>query len=197
MRHPDWVVRLAALLRAAERRAFDARRWNCALFALAAVEAVTGQWPAVRVLPDLAASADGAGFPRVAPLLARMGDIVLAPDPDRLGVVLDAGRAAFVGPRGLVRAPLTLCTIAWRIGCAARCTRSRRTRSPPHPAWSGRRRRASSRACRGTSPSARLPPRSKAAANRAAAGPAGASSFGCAPAGSWRSCGCPGRTETA
>ena len=116
MRHPDWVVRLAALLRAAEGRAFDARHWNCALFALAAVEAVTGERPAVRVLPDLAASADSAGFPRVAPLRAGMGDIVLAPGPDRLGVVLDAGRVAFVGPRGLVRAPLTLCTIAWRIG---------------------------------------------------------------------------------
>ncbi len=116
MRHPDWVVRLAALLRAAEGRAFDARRWNCALFALAAVEAVTGQRPAFRALPDLAGSADSAGFPRVAPLRARMGDIVLAPGPDRLGVVLDAGRAAFVGPRGLVRAPLTTCTLAWRIG---------------------------------------------------------------------------------
>jgi hypothetical protein len=45
-----------------------------------------------------------------------MGDIVLAPDPERLGVVLDAGRVAFVGPRGLLRAPITLCTTAWRIG---------------------------------------------------------------------------------
>ena len=116
MRHPDWVARLAALLREAETRAFDARHWNCATFALAAVEAVTGERPAVRVQPDLAASADSAGSPRVAPLLARTGDIVLAPDPDRLGVVLDAGRVAFVGPRGLLRAPITLCTTAWRIG---------------------------------------------------------------------------------
>lgn len=116
MRHPHWVARLAALLRAAETCPFDARRWNCALFALAAVEAVTGERPAVRVLPDLAASADSAGFPRVAPLRAGMGDIVLAPDPDRLGVVLDAGRVAFVGLRGLLRAPITLCTQAWRIG---------------------------------------------------------------------------------
>ena len=31
------------------------------------------------------------------------------------GVVVDGGCAAFVGPRGLVRAPLTTCTTAWRI----------------------------------------------------------------------------------
>ena len=109
-------MRLAALLSAVETRAFDAHRWNCGRFALAAVEAVTGKRPAFRVLPDLAATADSAGFPREAPLLARMGDIVLAPDPDRLGVVLDAGRVAFVGRRGLVCAPITLCTVAWSIG---------------------------------------------------------------------------------
>jgi hypothetical protein len=116
MRHPDWVARLAALLRAAEARAFHPRDWNCALFALAAVEAVTGRRPTVRVLPSLIASADGAGFPRVAPLLAGPGDVALAPAPARLGVVLDAGRVAFVGPHGLLRAPITHCTHAWRIG---------------------------------------------------------------------------------
>ncbi|MCX7685338.1 MAG: hypothetical protein N2Z67_08730 [Acetobacteraceae bacterium] len=116
MRHPDWVARLAALLREAEGRAFDARHWNCALFALAAVEAVTGHRPRVPVLPSLSASADSAGFPRVAPLRAGPGDVALAPDPERLGVVLDAGRVAFVGPRGLLRAPITLCSHAWRIG---------------------------------------------------------------------------------
>jgi hypothetical protein len=45
-----------------------------------------------------------------------MGDVAFAPDPDRLGVVLAAGRVAFVGPRGLLRAPITLCTQAWSIG---------------------------------------------------------------------------------
>ena len=57
-RRPDWPGRLAALLSAAEARPFDARRWNCARFALAAVEAVTGNLPAVRVRPSLEASAD-------------------------------------------------------------------------------------------------------------------------------------------
>jgi hypothetical protein len=69
-----------------------------------------------RLLPSLIASADSAGFPPVAPLLAGTGDVVLAPDPARLGVVLDAGRLAFVGPHGLLRAPITHCTHAWRIG---------------------------------------------------------------------------------
>ncbi len=116
MRHPDWATRLADLLSAAETRPFEAHRWDCARFALASVEAVTGERPRVRVLPHLAASADSAGFPRTPAAFARMGDVVLAPDPDRLGVVVDAGRAAFVGPRGLIRLPITECTTAWRIG---------------------------------------------------------------------------------
>jgi hypothetical protein len=115
-RRTDWALRLAALLSAAEARAFDARHWNCASFALAAVEAVTGHKPSVTVRPCLAASADSAGFPRIAPAYARPGDIVLAGDPPRLGVVVEAGRAAFVGPGGLTTAVLTECSIAWRIG---------------------------------------------------------------------------------
>ena len=116
MRLANWPERLTAMLSAAEARAFDARHWNCASFALAAVEAVTGHKPRVRVLPCLAASADSAGFPRIAPAFARPGDIVLAGDPPRLGVVVEAGRAVFVGPKGLTHAPLTECSIAWRIG---------------------------------------------------------------------------------
>ena len=116
MRRADWAVRLAALLSAAETRPFDARHWNCAGFALAAVEAVTGTRPKVKIHPSLDASADSAGFPRIAPAYARAGDIVLAGDPPRLGVVVEAGRAAFVGPGGLTTAVLTECEIAWRIG---------------------------------------------------------------------------------
>jgi hypothetical protein len=115
-RRPDWAVRLAALITAAETRPFDARSWNCARFALAAVEAVTGATPRVWVCASLEASAESAGFPRIPPAFARPGDVVLAGDPARLGVVLDAGRTAFVGPRGLLRASLLDSTIAWRIG---------------------------------------------------------------------------------
>lgn len=116
MRHPHWPTRLAALLSAAEARPFDPPRWTCAAFVLEAVKAVTGARPSFRVLPGLAASADSAGFPRIAPRFARAGDVALAGDPPRLGVVVDAGRVAFVGPRGLVREPITACTVAWRIG---------------------------------------------------------------------------------
>jgi hypothetical protein len=116
MRRTDWALRLAALLSATETRAFDARHWNCASFALAAVEAVTGSKPSVKVLPSLESSADSAGFPRIAPAFAQPGDIVLASDPPRLGVVVEAGRAVFVGPKGLTHAPLTSCITAWRIG---------------------------------------------------------------------------------
>ena len=114
-RLPDWPARLAALLIAVETRPFHAHRWNCGRFALAAVLATTGQRPAWRSLSSLEATADSAGFPRIPPAFARVGDVVLAGDPPRLGVVVDGGRAAFVGPRGLVRAPLIACTIAWRI----------------------------------------------------------------------------------
>ena len=116
MRRKDWAVRLAALLSAAEARPFHARHWNCASFALAAVEATTGARPQVQIYPSLEASADSAGFPRIAPAFARPGDIVLAGDPPRLGVVVEAGRAAFVGPKGLIAASVTECEIAWRIG---------------------------------------------------------------------------------
>ena len=115
-RLPDWPERLAGLITAAEHRPFDALRWNCGRFALATVMACTGQWPSWQHRPTLAAMADTAGYPRVPVLFARAGDVVLAVDPDRLGVVLDAGRVAFVGPAGLLRLPITACTIAWRVG---------------------------------------------------------------------------------
>nr|WP_232478688.1 hypothetical protein [Roseomonas rosulenta] len=106
---------MAALLTDAETRPFDAHRWNCGQFALAAIEACTGARTRIRICPSLEATADSAGFPRIPPAFTRAGDVVLAGDPPRLGVVVDGGRAAFVGPRGLVRAPLITCTTAWRI----------------------------------------------------------------------------------
>ena len=115
-RLPDWPARLAALLAAVETRPFDAHRWNCGRFALAAIQAATGARLRPRILPSLEATADSVGFPRIPSTFARAGDVVLAGDPPRLGVVLDGGRAAFVGCRGLVRISLTDCTIGWRIG---------------------------------------------------------------------------------
>ena len=115
-RLPDWPERLVALIMAAEHRPFEAARWNCGRFAMAAVVACTGQRPSWRHRPSLAEMADTAGFPRVPLPFARAGDVVLAADPDRLGVVLDAGRAAFVGPADLLRLTNTACVIVWRVG---------------------------------------------------------------------------------
>ncbi|SFL14573.1 DUF6950 family protein [Falsiroseomonas stagni] len=115
-RLPDWPERLAALITAAEHRPFDAARWNCGRFALAAVVACTGLRPSWQHRTTLAEMADTAGYPRVPMPFARAGDVVLAADPDRLGVVLDAGRVAFVGSAGLLRLPITACTTAWRVG---------------------------------------------------------------------------------
>jgi hypothetical protein len=115
-RLPDWPERLAALITAAEPRPFDDARWNCGRFALAAVVACTGRRPSWQHRPTLAEMADTTGYPRVPVPFARAGDVVLTADPDRLGVVLDAGRAAFVGPAGLLRVPITTCAMAWRIG---------------------------------------------------------------------------------
>jgi hypothetical protein len=92
-RLPDWPERLAALITAAEHRPFDAERWNCGRFAMAAVVVCTGQRPSWKHRPSLAEMADTAGYPRVPVPFARAGDVVLASDPDRLGVVLDAGCA--------------------------------------------------------------------------------------------------------
>jgi hypothetical protein len=115
-RLPDWPERLAALITAAEHRPFDATRWNCGRFAMAAVVASMGRRPSWQHRSSLAEMADTAGFPRVPVPFTRAGDVVLAADPDRLGVVLDAGRVAFVGSAGLHRLPITACTISWRVG---------------------------------------------------------------------------------
>ena len=115
-RLPDWPERLAALITAAEHRPFDVARWNCGRFALATVIACTGQRPSWRYRSTLVEMADTAGFPRVPVPFARAGDVVLASGPDRLGVVLNAGRAAFVGPAGLLRVSITTCAVAWHIG---------------------------------------------------------------------------------
>jgi hypothetical protein len=135
-RRPDWAVQLAALLSAAEARPFDAHRWNCGRFALAAMEAVTGSPPQVRVLSDLEPAADSAGFPRNPPLRARMDDIVLAPDPTASvwcatpGASPLSGRAAQAGPDALSGAGGAC---RWRRSAVSPTARSRRC-------WCSRRR---------------------------------------------------------
>ena len=114
MRAPDWESRLAEVLRAASVRAYDARQWNCARFAHACAEAVSGRSLPFRWRGSLEASAD-AVLPRVAPTLAGRGDVVLADVPEpSLGVC--AGRtAAFVTAQGLISIPRSRVRAAWAV----------------------------------------------------------------------------------
>lgn len=111
----DWEARLAKAIRDASHKQFSARRWNCALFAHDCAQRVSG-----RALPfamkggSLVTSVD-AVLPRVAPQLARRGDIVMAhvPEPS-LGVCV--GREAlFVAKKGLMRLPMRGVRTAWSV----------------------------------------------------------------------------------
>ncbi|WP_408903937.1 DUF6950 family protein [Neoroseomonas alkaliterrae] len=115
-RRPDWPGRLAALLAAAEARPFDAHAWNCGRFALAAIEAVTGTRPRLRILPDLEATADSAGFPVT---------VVLTPRSSWPGA--PCGRFLRAGCRGRLSLP-TRRGGRWRsrTTCWRGCARSRR-----------------------------------------------------------------------
>lgn len=115
MRAADWEGRLVAVLRAASRRRFEPKTWNCARFVHACAEAVTG-----RALPfafsggSLATSVD-AVFPRTPVPLARRGDIVLAWVPHQtLGVCL-GDCAAFVSSKGLLEFIARESAIAWEV----------------------------------------------------------------------------------
>jgi hypothetical protein len=69
VRAPDWEQRLRALIRSAERRPFEWGVHDCALFAFAAYEAVTGR---AHVHPETWANAAEAGrLLRAAPLIDR------------------------------------------------------------------------------------------------------------------------------
>lgn len=110
----DWEQRLTNLLRDASIKEFSAKRWNCALFAHACAEALTGEPIPFRWKGSLEASADAA-LTRVAPRKASRGDIVLAEVPSpSLGVCV--GRmGAFVTTNGLLSVPMHRITAAWAV----------------------------------------------------------------------------------
>lgn len=135
-RRSDWEQRLVALVEQREARPFEYGRHDCCLWAAAAVRAQTGVDVArglrgYRSARGAARTLISAGFdgiedaaaallgPRIAPLLARRGDIVS--DGEALGVMW-AGCALFVGEgpgvAGLVRVPLRQLKAAWRVGDA-------------------------------------------------------------------------------
>ncbi|OYT69039.1 MAG: hypothetical protein CFK52_14155 [Chloracidobacterium sp. CP2_5A] len=133
-RLPDWEERLLRLIEASCARPYELGEWDCAQFAGAAVEAVTGVNPAARYLGRYRTAASGLRLARagrggivaavtralgdpVAPLRLRRGDLCL--HGSAVGCVW-AGGGLFVGQDGardgLVLIALDECSSGWRVG---------------------------------------------------------------------------------
>lgn len=114
MRHPDWEARLVQIVKTGTDRPFEPRYWNCALFAKACAEAVSGQEILWKWKGSVEATADSV-LERIQPSQACRGDVVLAtlPEPS-LGVCLGA-LAAFVAHQGLYTVPMSRVTAAWAV----------------------------------------------------------------------------------
>jgi hypothetical protein len=129
-RLPDWERRLNAFL--AQPFVFEWGAMDCALFACAAVEALTGAHPypeflgvysdrigAARALRELGKgtleATFGQKFAEVPPGFARRGDVVMATD-GAMGVCVGASAVFLAEEGGLIRLPRATFTHAWRIG---------------------------------------------------------------------------------
>lgn len=111
----DWEARLIAVLKEAAERTFDARAWNCARFAHACAQAVSGRVLPFELKGSLEASVD-AVLPRIPTKLATRGDIMLGhvPEPS-LGVCIGAQVAFVTLPAGLMTQPRRRMAAAWRV----------------------------------------------------------------------------------
>jgi len=114
LRLPGWESRLAVVLDEARTREFDAGTWNCALFARACVQAITGRELPTELSGTLVETAD-TYFPRIRRSLARPGDVVLASLPEPTLGVCTGRYAAFLGKSGLHTIPLSEVVICWRV----------------------------------------------------------------------------------
>lgn len=129
-RLPDWERRLSDFL--AQPFAFEWGTMDCALFACAAVEALTGTHPypefpgtysdrigAARALRKLGKgtleATFGQKFEEVPPAFARRGDVVMA-EMGAMGVCVGAAAMFLAEEGGLIRLPRATFTHAWRIG---------------------------------------------------------------------------------
>ncbi|PYE80809.1 DUF6950 family protein [Pseudoroseicyclus aestuarii] len=125
----DWRPRLAAMIEDARQRPFAYGRWDCALFAAAAIEAMTGTDLArgFRGYRSRAAglrAARAKGFedhvgrfadvlPEIAPVVAGAGDLAVL-ENTALGIV--QGRLIYVpGADGLAMADRATMTRAFRV----------------------------------------------------------------------------------
>lgn len=136
MRRRDWPQRLAAFIEDVDLRPFAWGSWDCCCFAAAVLETLTGVGPRAEFdLRGRYGDEDGAartlallGFDEPADLVsavlgapvdprqAMRGDLVRLAKWGRgaIGVCVGAN-AAFVGPRGLVFAPMAEAEGAWRV----------------------------------------------------------------------------------
>lgn len=114
-RLPDWQSRLTETIRQAKATQFDPKRWNCALFAAACAEAITGRSMPRKLKGALDETVDSV-FSRVAPALAQRGDVVLAHAPEpSLGVCCGRVAAFVTASSGLTYFPMQKVRIAWRV----------------------------------------------------------------------------------
>jgi hypothetical protein len=115
MPRPDgWESRFAAVLEQARTRPFDAREWNCALFARACVQAITGREIPARLSRNLESTVD-THFPRIERALARPGYVVLAEVPHKTLGVCTGRSATFLGASGLYSIPMSEVLICWKV----------------------------------------------------------------------------------
>lgn len=114
VRPEGWDYRLSLVIRDAVQKHYDPRSWNCARFAHACAEAVSGASIPFKWRGSLQASAD-AVLPRIEPSVALRGDVVLAEVPEpSLGVCLGR-QIAFVTVSGLLTLPRSRALMAWRV----------------------------------------------------------------------------------
>lgn len=137
MRHPEWPERLTAYLSEIRSRPYHPVTHNCALFALGALQAVTGRpaqeflQAAAMDLPDTemgvkraivengdmrAIASRALGPISKATLNARRGDIALMEGDggDTLAIV-ENGAALVLTPQGIQRHPLTEALGYWNV----------------------------------------------------------------------------------
>lgn len=111
-----WEQKLNDQLLIASKRRFNKRKWNCARFAHACVVAVSGRdmpWP--RKKPGSLESNIDALLPRVEPLFAQRGDVVMANLPEPMVGICIGPKAAFVLRQGLTTVPMSSVTRAWGV----------------------------------------------------------------------------------
>lgn len=129
-RFDDWPERLADYLEGARGRPFCFGSHDCASFAAGAVQAMTGEAPAIPQVESAAAYLhflrdhgpldaivdDTLGERLPSPAFAQRGDVVLLFVDERatLGVCIGV-EAAAPGPDGMLTVPMSTASAAWRV----------------------------------------------------------------------------------